>query len=109
MTQEYSNLKRASDPYALPDIEVFQLTAEEACELLDEDTIFEYRKRFPLAGFNSRDRQRMLDALIAEEGITGGWYWHVCFPGCMPDSDPMGPFDSYSEALADAQDGMEEE
>jgi hypothetical protein len=33
-----------------------------------------------------------------------GWYWWSCFPGCLPDSDPMGPFDTEAEALADAQD-----
>lgn len=31
-----------------------------------------------------------------------GWYWQACFPGCLPDGDPSGPFPSESEALADA-------
>lgn len=104
MTQAYSNPDREDDPHALPDIEVFQLTAEEACELLDEDTILEYRKDFPLAGFNGRDRQAMLDAIIEGEGIKGGWFYHYCFPGCLPDSDPFGPFDTYEAALKDAQE-----
>jgi hypothetical protein len=105
MSQHYSNPDRASDPYALPDLEIFQLTAEEVAER-DEDLIYEYSKRreFRLAGMNSRDRQRMLDAIIAEEGITGGWFYWYCFPGCMPDSDPVGPFTSRADALADAQD-----
>ena len=30
------------------------------------------------------------------------WWW-ACFPGCMPDGEPMGPFDSYDEALKDAR------
>jgi hypothetical protein len=30
-----------------------------------------------------------------------GWYWWVCFPGCLPDSEPQGPFDTEKEALAD--------
>ena len=33
-----------------------------------------------------------------------GWYWWSCFPGCLPDSDPNGPFATEAEALADAQD-----
>lgn len=33
-----------------------------------------------------------------------GWYWWLCFPGCLPDSDPVGPFETEAEALADAQD-----
>ena len=34
-----------------------------------------------------------------------GWYWHACFPGCLPDSDPMGPFETEQEAIDDAQEG----
>ena len=41
--------------------------------------------------------------------ITGGWFWWSCFPGCLPDGPPMGPFDSYQEALADARDGIEDD
>lgn len=33
-----------------------------------------------------------------------GWYWWTCLPGCLPDSDPNGPFATYDEAVADAQD-----
>jgi hypothetical protein len=33
-----------------------------------------------------------------------GWYYWYCFPGCMPDSDPIGPFATEAEALAAAQD-----
>lgn len=36
-----------------------------------------------------------------------GWYWWACFPGCLPDSDPMGPFATEAEALADAQSNNE--
>lgn len=32
-----------------------------------------------------------------------GWYWRACFPGCMPDGDPFGPFESYDSAVEDAQ------
>ena len=40
-----------------------------------------------------------------EEGFPcpSGWYWQACFPGCLPDGDPIGPFDSEEEAIADAQ------
>jgi len=104
MTQEYSDPSRAADEHALPDIEVFQLTAEEACNQLHEDTLWEYRKQFPLAGMSSREHQKMLDAIIEGEGVTGGWFYWYCFPGCLPDSDAYGPFDSYAEALKDAQE-----
>lgn len=107
--QEYSDPEREDDPTALPDLEVFQLTAEEvAASSAYEDEHFEYGKRFPLANMNSRDREQMLAAMIDELGITGGWYYWYCFPGCMPDSDPIGPFESYKAAKAAAQEDAAE-
>jgi hypothetical protein len=104
MGQHYSNPERESDDYALPDIEVFQLTAREVAEQ-DEDLVYEYMKRheFRLASMNSKTREAMFDAMIEEEGIQGGWFWWLCFPGCLPDGSPMGPFATYDEALKDAQ------
>lgn len=32
-----------------------------------------------------------------------GWYWQACFPGCLPDGEPNGPFDTEELAIADAQ------
>jgi ferredoxin len=40
-----------------------------------------------------------------EEGTTRtGWYYWTCSPGCLPDSDPFGPFGSPLAALRDAYD-----
>ena len=37
------------------------------------------------------------------ECITGaGFYWQSCFPGCIPDSDAVGPFQTEAEAIEDA-------
>ena len=36
--------------------------------------------------------------------ISPGWYWQACFPGCLPDSDPMGPFSSEAEAIENARE-----
>lgn len=33
------------------------------------------------------------------------WYWWACYPGCLPDGDPVGPFDSWAEAIADSLGG----
>jgi hypothetical protein len=77
--QAYSNPSRENDPYTLPDIEVFY----------DEGTNFPYE----LLG---KDEPVFLEP---------GWYWWSCFPGCLPDSDPIGPFDTETEALQDAQSG----
>jgi hypothetical protein len=37
------------------------------------------------------------------EDESAGWYWHACFPGCIPDGDPSGPFVTSREAYDDAQ------
>lgn len=36
-----------------------------------------------------------------------GWYWWTCVPGCLPDSDPSGPFPTERKAARDALDGLE--
>jgi hypothetical protein len=47
------------------------------------------------------------DGAITPSGaaMDAGWYWWACFPGCLPDGDPIGPFDTAAEALADAREG----
>jgi hypothetical protein len=35
--------------------------------------------------------------------FQAGWYWWSCFPGCLPDSEPCGPFATEQEAILDAQ------
>ena len=103
--QAYSDESRADEQFSLPDVEIFQLTAREMAER-DEENISEYMKRhdFRLAGFNSRARDAMFDAMIEEEGITGGWFYWYCFPGCLPDSEMNGPFASFKDAKKDAQE-----
>jgi hypothetical protein len=88
--QAYSNPKRASDPYALPDIEVFYISLDDTVTLPDE-------------GF-ADGGEEYTDEEIAEinKGKVGFYYWH-CLPGCLPDSDPIGPFETEEQALADAQ------
>jgi hypothetical protein len=49
-----------------------------------------------------------LDRHYIDCSSLGGWYWcpvsvHAC--GYLPDSDPMGPFQTEADALADAQGG----
>lgn len=80
MAMHYSDETRASDPHALPDIEVFYRNADEATWTDDN----------------------------GEQINDGpGWYWWSCFPGCLPDSDPHGPFETEADALADAREGVE--
>ena len=102
MSQEYSNPEREDEPTALPDIEVFELTAAEAVQQ-DEDLMWAASKRFPLMHMNSRDRDKAIEWAVEESGTTEGWFWWSCFPGCLPDSPAIGPFASYAEALKDAR------
>ncbi|HET9285732.1 MAG TPA: hypothetical protein VFR24_27590 [Candidatus Angelobacter sp.] len=30
-----------------------------------------------------------------------GWYWWPCFPGCLPDGDPVGQFPTAEGAYLD--------
>jgi hypothetical protein len=104
MGQEYSDPKRASDPHALPDIEVFQLSAREVAER-DEDLIREWMKKheYRLASMNRGVLEKMFDAMIEAESIQGGYFYWFCFPGCLPNSEPIGPFETYQQALDDAR------
>lgn len=76
MPHHYSDRTRELDPTALPDVEVFYVTLE--------DTNASHEK--------------------ADDIYEPGWYWWSCFPGCMPDGDPFGPFETEGDALADARD-----
>lgn len=44
-------------------------------------------------------------AATGEDGepLPNGWYWWSCLPGCLPDSEPNGPFETRAEAVADSQ------
>jgi hypothetical protein len=82
--QAYSDPSREQDPHSLPDLEVFHVGAKASSRFWVTDDAYEEL-------FNGRP----------------GFYWWSCFPGCMPDSDPHGPFPTEAEALADARDGAE--
>lgn len=38
-----------------------------------------------------------------QDPYTCGWYWWSCFPGCLPDGDPLGPFNTSTLAWKDAR------
>jgi hypothetical protein len=110
MAYEYTSEARRADKWALPSIEVFQLTAREAAEQ-DEDRMWEYSRKheYRLASMNAQVREAMFAQMIEDEGISGGWFWWTCLPGCMPDSCASGPFASYEAALTDAREDSEDE
>jgi hypothetical protein len=84
--QAYSDQERESDPYALPDVEVFYMSGKQM-RSYGKDSVW----------YLEEDRCYMK---------PGFYYWY-CFPGCLPDSEPCGPFTSERAALADAREGGE--
>ena len=74
MTQFYSRHEDTHNPWRLPDCEVFYITREDI-----------------LAG-------------MADEGSEPGYYYWYCFPGCMPEGEPIGPFDTEENAIKDCQE-----
>lgn len=91
--QAYSNPKCESDPYSLPDIEVFYVSKQDAARLV-ADAIAQ-------GGHIDTDPEIPIS--------ESGWYWWACLPGCLPDSDANGPFATSAEALADAQSNADDE
>lgn len=89
MSQHYSDPSRESNPHALPDVETFRLTREDVLNATADTWIAERLTELEYAP-------------DAADQLVGWYYWH-CFPGCLPDSDPIGPFASEDEALADAR------
>ena len=90
MSYEYSRPSRIDDPFALPDVEVFRVATADAghdCPLCCPDSL--------------DDDNPHTDHV--------GWFWQACFPGCLPDSEPYGPFESREAALADAREGFDDD
>jgi len=77
MVQAYSDPSRTHETYTLPDIEVFHAGAGELWA----------------SAYN---------AAYSVYSEAGFYYWY-CFPGCMPDSDPYGPYPTAQAAIDAAQ------
>ena len=73
MSMHYANPLRAGDEHALPNLETF------------------YRAAAAIRADDWRDEDGEL--------MGEGWYVWSCFPGCLPDGEPMGPFGTEAEAL----------
>jgi len=81
--QYYLDESRQDSPHALPDMEVFEMTAEEI-ESLGKDSYYWDE--------------------IDEEYREAGWYYWFCFPGCLPESEPIGPYNTEKQALEGARE-----
>ena len=102
--QAYSDPKRESDPHALPDVEVWEDRIYELlCERCGKFDITEGEATATSAVYcPSCEREA-----TAKPTMRFAWWWWSCFPGCLPDSKPFGPFETEADALADAREGVE--
>lgn len=91
MTQFYLDPAREHEPHALPDGEVFFVSS------------VQFMTANPSTWMNDAIENNYNDNLTAAKHLEG-YYWWTCFPGCMPDGEPSGPFDTEQEAIGDAQD-----
>jgi hypothetical protein len=110
MSQHYSDPKRAHDRYALPDVETWRdVVLTSACCNVDAPmslvSVALSDARCPSCGKS----QRQWLGRRSGSKVRHGWFYQFCFPGCLPDSDPMGPFDTEAEALADAREGIDDD
>lgn len=78
MTQFYSEPSREHDAWALPDCEVFYANTGEL----------------------------HIDGMDDEPSEAGFYFW-FCFPGCMPESEPYGPYPTEQAAIDAARDMCE--
>lgn len=107
MPQAYSNPARENDPMALPDVEYW----EDRVWMLDCPTCGEHEVPWsvavgPIAWEDVRcSCGAKPDSLGGISDANGeqkrAWFYWSCFPGCLPDSDPIGPFATEAECIAD--------
>lgn len=55
--------------------------------------------------FYAADNARPEHRANPETWLAEGWYWWACFPGCLPDGEPEGPYVSSNAAYRAAQEG----
>ena len=89
MSRQYSDPTRESDLCALPDVEVFYVEAHEF------DPGWSGGDTWLAELWRENDN--------SSDGLPGWYYW-ACFPGCLPDSDPIGPFASEDAAIEDMRE-----
>src|ERR1019366_3347501 len=101
MSQHYSDKTHESDPYSLPNVEVFQAVQADCphCTTTNVGDGFTF-----YCDSCSKGRKGYT---ADSDQITKGWYWQACFPGCLPDGDPNGPYETEQAAVDAAQEGDE--
>lgn len=91
--------------YTPRNTEIFHLSASDfltaPCDSWQVDFLNNYRTH-PDRGDNPCSDEQAAEALA-------GYYWWTCCPGCMPDSEASGPFETEEEANEDAGGGEYED
>jgi hypothetical protein len=93
MSQHYSDTSRENETYALPDVETFYMSEADILGVLADN------------GFTVNADDEVLDAdgNLADEYPyspgAAGWYYQFCFPGCLPEGDPYGPYKTEQDAI----------
>lgn len=105
MAQHYSNPKRANDPHALPNIETFEARIMRCpvCEAEYPET-----NRGGTSYRNTDSETTCCHNIPLVRAESAWWFWYA-LPGCLPDSDPWGPFATEDEALAVAREDTGED
>lgn len=66
------------------------------------------RRESPFEVFYSKRREQTRETVFWNEEtdspLGSGWYYWFCFPGCLPEGEPCGPFTSETAALLDIVD-----
>jgi hypothetical protein len=89
----YTDKTREQEPWALPNAEVFELTQQDFIRASEGSCqAIRMKEEMETAGGNFEAAANL-----------AGWYWWPCFPGCMPEAEPFGPFETEAEAVADAR------
>ena len=60
-------------------------------------------KRFEQGVCGSWADESTKSAEVDAATALAGWYWWSCLPGCLPDGDAIGPFESEQAAINDAR------
>ena len=106
MSQHYSNPDREDDTYSLPDVEVWEDTIVEIstdCGVFEVGSLSENARGFCPSCDKATCVHDLDDDGIVRTERTGWFYW-FCFPGCLPDSEPNGPYATEQEAIDAAQE-----
>jgi hypothetical protein len=101
MPMHYKDPRKADDPRALPNIETFQAAWALCpdCQSMCVEHAAAIRGITMMCPNCKHEERRDVRVLLNDIS----WFYWFCLPGCLPDSESFGPFDSEEAALKDAR------